>query len=195
MTHGTSNNEMPDILALSTEDGRILLYSTASINIPKVDGPTVSSSIPTCEPFGQIGEKISGSTGRVKDFEILKLPTKGTEAFQYIFIAGSSDGSVRLWTLKENYLELCSTYSTGMAKPCNEKSSKADGNLGETNHSDTESPAQIGQLLGTYETCNRITCLKAFVMKDSSAPENLVDDGVIGDFNGFEADSDKSSSI
>jgi len=76
----------------------------------------------------------------------------------FFIVAGSSDGALRLWKL--------STTDIAHAK---------------------EKPKQVRTLLGTYETNNRITCLKAFVMLpkiDSSESEELED------FEGFDEDGE-----
>ena len=178
---------------MSTEDGRILFYSTALTNTSKAGEPLTSPLVSACEPFGQLGGKFLGLTGRIKDFEVLKLPAIETVASQVVFVTGSSDGSVRLWTLTEEDLKTASTYSNVLAKPIADKSPSLNGTLEKANGSDLKSLPQIGQLLGTHETGNRITCLKAFVMQDSSPLEQSVDYDESSDFDGFEGDSHGSS--
>jgi protein MAK11 len=70
--------------------------------------------------------------------------------------AASSDGTLRVWRLSVEDLKS----HTGKAK-------------------------QVGTLLGTYETSNRITCLEAFVMFPSM--EGAEDDD---DFEGFGENGD-----
>jgi len=129
------------VVAVSTEDGRILFFSTAKENITapveekekettKKNARTLSSAT----MVAQLGGKEAGVTGRIKDFTV--LPVENEDGERSWFIAtGGSDGKVRLWRLEAGDLR-----STG------------------------EQGKQVGKLLGTYETQNRITCLGAFVM-------------------------------
>ncbi len=72
-----------------------------------------------------------------------------------IIVGGSSDGSIRLWKLQVADL-----------KPHENQTAK-----------------HVGSLMGMYETGNRITCLKAFVMLtrpegEDEKEESLAEDGV-----------------
>ncbi|KAI9873875.1 MAG: p21-activated protein kinase-interacting protein 1-like protein, partial [Pleopsidium flavum] len=65
-----------DVLALSTEDGRIIFYST-TVGLDSVpDGKGSKVPIPKCRALGQLGGKIAGLPVRVKDFEFLHLPAR-----------------------------------------------------------------------------------------------------------------------
>lgn len=115
------------ILAVSTEDGRILFFSTAPDDLEK------NAKLDRAKFLGQIGGKEAGVTGRIKDFKILQ--TEDAPGVLYI-VSASSDGKLRLWKVaREDF-----------------KAEKA------------EKLKQIGELLGLYETQNRITCMEAFVM-------------------------------
>ena len=120
------------VLAVSTEDGRILFFSTAKDNVkaPTEEKRTLSSAT----LVAQLGGKVAGVSGRIKDFTILPVEDEDGARSWFIVTAGS-DGRVRLWRLGTGDLR-----STG------------------------EHGKQVGRLLGTYETQNRITCLDAFVM-------------------------------
>ena len=138
---------------LETEDGKILFYSTRPADLeiaPTVEGK--DAQLPSAKLVAQLGGKDAGLAGRIKDFTVVKLD-EGWSKDIYIITAGS-DGSVRIWTLNPS--------ADLMAQ---------EGEL-----------KQVGKLLGTYETGNRITCLKAFVMLPSveGAEE------VIEDFEGFD---------
>jgi protein MAK11 len=63
-------------------------------------------------------------------------------------VAGSSDGAVRIWN--QTFFEL--------AVP-----EDANGSINSEGSKDT-APKQVGTLIGTVETGNRITCLGAFVV-------------------------------
>ncbi|KAK7923252.1 MAK11-like protein [Apiospora marii] len=125
------------ILAVSTEDGRIVFLSTDEEDLVQPEEATDSkkaTQLPTAKMLGQLGGKEGGVSGRIKAFSLLRPDQRKDEVF---FACGSSDGKLRLFqvTLKELV-----------------KSQKSD------------KPAQVGKLIGTYNTDNRITCMEAFVM-------------------------------
>ena len=165
LTVPKTDGETKDILAVSTEDGRILFYGTTDVVESHITEPASKAEIPASEVFCQLGGSAEGIIGRVKDFEILKPP--GSEHF--IVITGSSDGAVRLWTVDAS--ELINEPSAS-SELNGEVSISANGVDSQANGDATKVSAtrQIGLLLGTFEAGNRITCLKAFVM---SEPENL----------------------
>ena len=137
-----------ELLAISTEDGRVIFYSTKRLRQP---GAGSESSIPCAEAIAQLGGKPCGLPGRVKDFEILNLQDESIGGMNgFLVVTGSSDGIVRVWRLTGTDL---------IAEPNDGKSTDI---------------RQTGQLLGTYETGNRITCLKSFVMLPPD-PSNLQD--------------------
>lgn len=186
MALSETDGEPKDILAVSTEDGRILFYDTTDIAETQRTEPDIQPEIPVVEAICQLGGSAEGLTGRVKDFEILKL--SGPE--DYAIITGCSDGAVRLWTVRESdFVDEPSipSKSNGEASiPASSDDSKANGIS-----STLPATRQVGSLLGTYEAGNRITCLKAFVM---SEPESLIkpkggpENGIPGT-NGNEPDS------
>ncbi|KAF2255248.1 60S ribosome biogenesis protein Mak11 [Trematosphaeria pertusa] len=132
-------------LLVSTEDGRIMLYDTSSITSPP--DTDKADDIPSSTLVAQIGGPGAGITGRVKDFEILPLPN--TESTAFIIITGSSDGTVRIWSLNAQDLK--------------------DGADSEKGTGFTAK--EVGRLLGTYSTGTRITCLKSFIM--TGKPEEV----------------------
>ena len=162
------NDESNDVLAVSTEDGRILLYSIATSNISPSEVSQEISVIPTCEPLGQLGGVSSGLTRRIKDFEVLRLPKVKSAPSRIVIVAGSSDGSIRVWSIMEKDLNFDNAPSNGVRAADPITSMKANGALDGTNGPGESHVRHIGQLLGTYQTGNRITCLKAFVMRDPS---------------------------
>ncbi|KAF2090846.1 putative 60S ribosome biogenesis protein Mak11 [Saccharata proteae CBS 121410] len=150
-----------DILAVSTEDGRILFYSTQEKEESK---ESKEGSIPTCPLVAQLGGKEAEITGRIKDFEIMNIP--GAEkAEEFIIITASSDGAVRLWLL-------------------NRKELKAAASSRET------APKQIGRLIGTHETGSRITCLKTFALTGKPDEINEVEVEEEGGASSSSDDSD-----
>ncbi|AEO69578.1 uncharacterized protein THITE_2120202 [Thermothielavioides terrestris NRRL 8126] len=127
----TDGEKEETVLAVSTEDGRVLFFSTAKEDLGE---PAEGLTLPVAKLVAQLGGKEAGITGRIKDFTV--LPVEAEDGKRMLFIVtGSSDGQVRLWQLDASDLR----------------------------GTDKEAK-QVGQLLGTYGTQNRITCLEAFVM-------------------------------
>lgn len=123
-----------NVLALSTEDGRVLFFAIDTL----VENE--GSKLPTVPCTAQLGGRAAEITGRIKDFEILELPnSEDADSAEWLVVTGSSDGAVRLWSLSKEDL------ATGVGA--------AD-----------KSPRQVGRLIGMHDTGNRITCLGAFVM-------------------------------
>lgn len=140
--------EKEDLLAVSTEDGRVMFYSTKEV---KKDEADTECSIPHATPVAQLGGKQAGLPGRIKDFEVLSLEGQAKEyRSDVLVVTGNSDGVVRIWKL------------TGKEVASAKK---------------TEDTTQIGKLLTTAETGNRITCLAAFVMLPAEDPSTLIDSG------------------
>jgi protein MAK11 len=154
------------LLAVSTEDGRILFYDTD--NYPSsTNGDTKDElSIPDATLHVQLGGKAAGISNRVKDFEILFLPANSLGNKDLLIVAAGSDGTIRLFHIA--ILDLLEAVKS------------------------RKSP-QLGKLIGLYETGNRITCLKAFVMLPSRNVEG--DPGEENDeFEGFDGESGESES-
>ena len=150
------------MLAVSTEDGRILFYSSTASKLSETDESQSNQENGLREPICQLGGKQSGLTGRIKDFEVMEIPTTRPTSICFIVITASSDGSIRLWSLTENELNMDNdlTASTHLSKEVdNIISSKIELE---------PQPHQVGRLLGLYESGRRITCLQAFIMPDVS---------------------------
>ena len=180
MSLSETDDETKDLLAVSTEDGHILFYDTTEFVDTQLTEPTNAPEIPISRAICQLGGPAEGITGRVKDFEILKL----SDSEDFVIITGSSDGAIRLWTVQESELVDKPTISNDINSEVSILASNADG---KENGNAATLPAtrQIGSLLGTYEAGNRITCLKAFVM---SEPEGLKTTGSVNG-NGKDSDS------
>ncbi|POS68995.1 hypothetical protein DHEL01_v212612 [Diaporthe helianthi] len=122
------------VLAVSTEDGRVLFFST---RVEDLEEPEASEGkatpLPRAKLLVQVGGKAVGVTGRVKDFKVMRSDDAPGVWF---VVAASSDGKLRLWELSREELE------PGAGKGVR----------------------QAGKLLGTHDTQNRITCVEAFVM-------------------------------
>ncbi|KAH7391901.1 WD40-repeat-containing domain protein [Pyrenochaeta sp. MPI-SDFR-AT-0127] len=138
----------PAMLLVSTEDGRILLYDTNSTSTNEtLEAGKSKDEIPSSRLVAQIGGPAAGMSGRVKDFEILAL-----SQFSFLVITGSSDGTVRFWSLNVDELKDSAD------------ASKAKG----------FTALQVGNLLASYSTGTRITCLKAFAMTGKPDEEEEV---------------------
>lgn len=164
---GEDTESTYDVLTLSTEDGRVIFYDTTAAADPDSTNPTLAaqSVTPLCRVVGQLGGTAAGIAGRIKDFEILKLCSKESYG-NLIVVTASSDGAIRLWAIEREELSLTRHHAkdTPGAVDNRRRDSKSNGtgtiNVG-LNH---VGPPQIGRLLDVYETGNRITCLKAFIM-------------------------------
>ncbi|KAL9617423.1 MAG: hypothetical protein Q9160_007780 [Pyrenula sp. 1 TL-2023] len=158
----TAKSDESDIpfIAVSTEDGRIMFYSIQpepTASEPKDNKPDISDAT----VIAQIGGKTVDLTTRIKDFEILLQSSAGHQPEDYLIVTASSDGTVRLWMLTLESL----THSG--KKPAKERDPGA-----QEDKSLADVILQVGTLLGSYETGNRITCLKAFTMLPSTEDED-----------------------
>ena len=152
------DSETPENLAVSTEDGRVLLYS-AQDKILSSAAP--GDAVPSLPLLGQVAGPTGGASSRVKDFVI--LPDQLTSGKQdYIVVTASSDGKIRVWSLAAASLSTPQTKPASAIGGANGESFTS--NVGDSNPAEVSPVHQIGSLLGEYTTSNRITCLQAFVM-------------------------------
>ena len=87
--------EERELLAASTEDGRVLFY--------RIDGDHSEGSdekLPACPCVAQLGGRGAGVIGRIKDFEIIS--SKDTHSPVAVVVTASSDGAVRLWSMSQD---------------------------------------------------------------------------------------------
>lgn len=149
------------LLAVSTEDGRVLFFSTRKEDLSEEEGKDGNKAVlPNAKLVAQLGGKEAGVTSRIKDFKFLAVDGEDGERVWYV-ITGSSDGKLRVWKLEAKELEV------------------------------KEEKKQVGTLLGAYNTQNRITCVEAFVMiprpegveesEDEFDEEDEAQDGESGD--------------
>lgn len=140
-----------NVLALATEDGRIVFFDSGSTTAKEAAGDEhdgSEESTPRYRILGTMGEVTKGN--RIKDFEVLSVDVGGTE--ETILVTGSSDGAVRIWRVDVEALAAAATATLeAVAAP---KSTKS-----------------FGDLLATHDTARRITCLTAFVMDAGSMDE------------------------
>jgi len=145
-----------EVLAVSTEDGRVLFYDISGL------GEEVGEKeLPTLSCLAELGGQEAGITSRIKDFEVLQLPLVAAASQPLIVITANSDGGVRLWALESDAI-------SALGK-------STDGDEVAEKH-----PEKVGRLLGTLETGNRITCLGAFVMDGDSKKTNEAANGAAG---------------
>lgn len=158
------------LLAVATEDGRIMFFSTHEEDLTKVDTEDDKKSAPlaTAKFVAQFGGKEAGIQGRIKDFAVLRPSEENDELY---FACGSSDGRLRL-------------FKTSIAELIKAKKTKK----GKGTEKEEEKKKQVGRLLGTYETQNRITCLDAFVM--IPRPDGVEDSDEEEEFDGLSSDED-----
>lgn len=153
------------LLAVSTEDGRILFYETGkpSSTLQQNGDASNTETLPDARLVAQLGGRAQGVTVRIKDFEVVPIRTQDDDAAEIAIITASSDGAVKVWHVQTSNLTV--------------KNSKS-----------TSDVTQIGTLIGTYETGSRITCIKAFLMQVPQTDEGL------SEFEGFTEDGEGSVS-
>jgi protein MAK11 len=91
--HFVPSLEGKSVLAVSTEDGRVLFFDVAKA--ASEPAPESAKSLPVCECIAQLGGAAAGISGRTKDFEIIQIANTS----DFIIVTASSDGAVRLWKL------------------------------------------------------------------------------------------------
>ena len=208
------------VMALSTDDGRILFYSTRQgdlITAPGVEGK--ETPLPAAKLIAQLGGKDAGKidwekrgkSAWTKEWEAKansarrKASTDGKEIeseFEKAAQRKAEKQAETAWlaglsTRVKDFTVL--SVSDGVSKDYLIPAASSDGALriwklsGKDLEPHTVKVKQVGTLLGMYKTSNRITCMKAFVMLP--AMEKLDDE-----FEGFdeedveEADSSSSGS-
>lgn len=177
-----------EFLAISTEDGRILFYDTKINSTYETQDLESKIDIPTLKAYGQIGVTGEKVVGRIKDFEILDLKMFDGSSESMIIVTGSSDGAIRLWRInKASFLK---------PNPALNSNPISKGNNTAKDNTSTDSTNQIGQLIGTYETGNRITCLKAFTMLNPVAANDVQPNSELNHFqNGLDLVDSESRTI
>ncbi|KAK4226083.1 WD40-repeat-containing domain protein [Podospora fimiseda] len=90
------NKEEETVLAVSTEDGRVLFFDTAEENIKE---PAEGKDLKTAKFVAQIGGKETGLTGRVKDFTVLAMEDEQGKR-SWVVVTAGSDGVLRVWKLE-----------------------------------------------------------------------------------------------
>ncbi|KAL8821817.1 MAG: hypothetical protein Q9223_000229 [Gallowayella weberi] len=151
-----------NVLAVSTEDGRVVFFSTSLHGVPHQ-----TSEIPLFAAIGQIGRDVEGPGSRVKDFEYLKVAGDQRAPVASFIVTSGSDGAIDVWKL-----DLLARLEK--LQPSNHAADASGGVDGKRDKQIVSGTVpEVGRLLGKYETGNRITCLKAFIMADTSDEEDV----------------------
>ncbi|KIH90169.1 protein MAK11 [Sporothrix brasiliensis 5110] len=180
------------LLAVATEDGRILLCSTRNEDLvaaPASATPgndkkaaTAAAPLPSGRLIGQLGGNATGVTGRVKAFKILPVlePVDGAAKGDkkrlqkaWYVVSATSTGMLRVWKITGQELRRAYKNSTAISASGSPLAAK---------------PKQLGTLLGAYQTPDRITCVEAFVM--IPRPDGVEDSDVEDDDEEEEEDDD-----
>ncbi|EXJ65442.1 hypothetical protein A1O7_01783 [Cladophialophora yegresii CBS 114405] len=151
------------LLAVSTEDGRILFYECGKNSATnRTLRDQADSSVPEATMIATVGGKAAGINTRIKDFEILFIRPTADAQNVMVIITASSDGTIRIIQVP----------LSGLFDRLEQKQ---------------EPGSHLGTLIGSYETSNRITCLKAFVMLQAKEDVEFGDPGNEDrDFKGFD---------
>jgi len=163
---GLLRQDADEVLVVSTEDGRVLFYSTTA---EELDSPIL---------LGTLGGRSMGMPGRVKDFVIMRA-----EGRTFVITAGS-DGVVRVF-------DLC-----GEGSGIEVEEDEVEGGAGKKAKTEKveerkKGDRQVGRLVGVYETARRITCMTAMLMQEGAEEEQ--GDEEMGEA-GEEESSDEESS-
>ncbi|RKF77443.1 Protein MAK11 [Golovinomyces cichoracearum] len=150
-------------LTVSTEDGRLIFYST------KPDDLSVCSDDEKDKntlPFAKEIAQLGGETVGLtgRIKDFSILPVGEGSIKSFIIATAGSNGDLRLWRIQQNDLKS----QTGPSK-------------------------QIGTVLGSYMTNNRITCLKAFIMfpsEDNEDEDEIDQENYSSDSSNISSNSD-----
>ena len=153
--------ESAELLAISTEDGRIVFYSTKAQSTDNSDSK-VLDKFAAAEAMFYMGGKECGVKSRIKDFHIIS-PTSGFESGTKIIVTAGSDGAVMIWKITGEEMQTRKATSKGEASDTGSNGATGE----ETSNPDQDIP-RVGTLLAKYDTGNRITCIKSFELHGSS---------------------------
>jgi protein MAK11 len=185
---GTEN----PVLAASTEDGRILFWSTThtepSLQSAKPgQNGNGGSYLPSCVFIGQLGGQDGELSRRIKDFQLIPVVNEQdtTRSQSLIVTTAGSDGFVRLWVV--NLEELIS--SNPENKTTDDAQEKSNGMVSNVRIG-SQSPRQVGRLIGSYDTNNRITCLVGFLLTGEIEDLEALRHKELGEENRYEDNED-----
>ena len=180
----------PELIFVSTEDGRILIYSADETHNEVVCISSTINAIPNLVPIGQI---VDESKSRIKDFEILEAGKSQSTTEEVYVVSASSRGAIRVLSLdiKEILANAVTVKAVNQRRKTESESKGGGSGVAPTNATGSALSKPGAKQLGLYETGHRITCLKAFLM---STPPDSRPDQVSPLSNGKCADdNDKTS--
>lgn len=195
---GDASGSRKNIIAISTEDGRVLFYTTDTSSINETESKAeeetseadrAESALPECPMIAQLGGRHAGVTSRVKDFEILQSHSEEKKDLKWYLVGGSSDGKIRVWSFMLTDLEaspLNNGHANGTTEVADSEKATSNGTaekLGSTTN-------QIGKLLGEYVTENRITCLTAFMLELSNESPAQEEEDIGGEVTDEDSSND-----
>lgn len=137
------------VLVVSTESGKLLFYATDQTSTGE-RGESAKSPLRDSLCLAEVDGRSHGVSGRIKDFEILSVPLSTGTSSRLLAVTAGSDGSIRVWMMR------CGDFFSA-----------------KENAKDLPKLISVGDLIGTYETGSRITCLKAFMMVRREGEEGL----------------------
>ncbi|KAL9043503.1 MAG: hypothetical protein Q9214_003313 [Letrouitia sp. 1 TL-2023] len=167
-------------LAISTEDGRIIFFSTGKTIRGETIEPKVGRAVPFCCVLGQVGGTREGVQSRIKDFEIITFSRTKQFPGSFLLVAGCSSGFIYIWMLAKNQIDERGRETAGDPTIQLERG-MAPSDMHDLNNLQCNEIPQLGRLLGSYDTGKRITCLKAFVK--SELPQDLLEKAHTGNEN------------
>ena len=184
-----------NIIAIGTEDGRVLFFSTTTVPLDEKDNVSAEENeankpeadFPACRLVAQLGGPMEAVVGRIKDFEVLQTSDEESGTDEVYLVAGSSDGSIRIWSFDLHDLAMPSVNGDEKPNGSAKKLAGVSTNSSTQGGKDNATVKQIGTLRGAFSTENRITCLTAFLM-DPPRQGQIVEDEI-----GPEANEEESS--
>ena len=174
--HVTDGVDDISILALSTEDSRVLFFDTQNSELS-------GDGIPNARLVAELSTESINGGSRIKDFCVLQ-----TSSDTKLLVTGSSDGKITVWRLDSGEFDgkastknvTCSENAEHDAgEPLSEENDDSIPSRGEDSHNQ---PKRVGTLLGHYEIGNRITCLTAFLLEsnDNENHQSLTNKSIAG---------------
>lgn len=147
--------EEKEMLAISTEDGRILFFSTREEDLSEDGKDEEKETLKSARLVAQLGGKAASIEGRIKDFSVLK------NGEDFVISTANSEGVIKVWSVGTEEL-----------------SSKKGDDV-----------KQVGKVLGTLETNNRVTCLVSYAMLPAVDGDGEVDGDGGDEDEGSESES------
>lgn len=199
------SGDTKDLLAISTESGKVLLFNT-SLLLDTQSSPSPGTvrpqlyptaalqaeiDVPVLNPDSSTGGSISSSSNRIKDFKFLDLSNPTHHG---------PNSNLQTGQAEQNKLDkygyecghdgycLVTAHSNGTINLFS--LTRAELQSSGTSSSST-TPTHIGLLIASYTTATRITCLEAFIMSPASTLD--VDGGLSASESELEFDGDSES--